>query len=185
MTDTLSDLQVQAALVFLGYNPGTLDGQSGPKTRAALSSFAAAYGLQDQPEDVQRASLVAAIAKTIQPLQDPFQGIRHFRPKEFTCKCGGRYCKGDTATMDHGLLVIDDQIRDHFDAVTTITSGVRCPQHNANEGGVYNSRHLTGHANDLIVRGFSSDMVLAYVQTLPGVNYAYAIDGSAVHIDTK
>jgi uncharacterized protein YcbK (DUF882 family) len=50
-------------------------------------------------------------------------------------------------------------------------------------GGVSNSRHLEGKAMDFSIRGKTSAQVLAYVQKQPEIRYAYAIDGSYVHMD--
>lgn len=75
------------------------------------------------------------------------------------------------------------KVREHFNVPVTISSGLRCPTHNANNKGVYNSRHLTGKAMDFSVRGFSASSVLAYVQSLPEIRYSYAIDGTWVHMD--
>lgn len=197
--------ETQALLDLLGYNPDKdqparirrtfVDGIDGPKTRAALDAFEADYGCRED-------GLIGALAGTVvkvdrssfdelieDALPDPelpanFAGIKYFRPEEFRCKCGGKYCNGHTAEMDHKLLTILDRVRDYFNAPVIITSGIRCEQHNRNVGGVYNSRHRTGHAADIVVRGFSSAMVDAYVGSIVGVNYHYCIDGSAVHVDT-
>lgn len=127
----LTCLQVQAALIFLGYNPGTTDGFDGPRTKAALMQFARDYALSTQPVDVQEASLVAAISGSIQPKKDPEQpaqsaavsleqymqadgfyhipkGINipvseHFRSGEFDCRCKRPGCKW---TIIHPKLLI-------------------------------------------------------------------------------
>jgi uncharacterized protein YcbK (DUF882 family) len=53
------------------------------------------------------------------------------------------------------------------------------------EGGVANSRHIKGTAMDFCIRGLPSSIVLPYVQAQKEVRYAYAIDGSYVHMDVK
>ena len=53
----------------------------------------------------------------------------------------------------------------------------------ANVGGVDGSRHKSGKAMDFRVEGHGAKAVLGYVQTLPHIRYAYAIDGSYVHMD--
>ena len=73
-------------------------------------------------------------------------------------------------------------MRTAFDAPVLISSGVRCPAHNAAVGGVKNSRHLLGKAMDFRVKNVSGEKLLAYVRTLP-VRYVYRIDGSYVHMD--
>ena len=42
-----------------------------------------------------------------------------------------------------------DEIRRRAGVPLKVNSGVRCTQHNADVGGVWNSLHLTGHAIDL------------------------------------
>ena len=78
-----------------------------------------------------------------------------------------------------------DAVRAHFGKAIIPSSGVRCPTHNANVGGVSNSRHLSGKAVDFSVPGLSADMVLSYVQHRNGIRYAYAIDASYVHMDIE
>lgn len=195
--------QVQCLLSYLNYYTKEIDGIYGYNTKQATIAFQKAYGIDADgiPGETTYKALRHAVcygmtqvyvdenaAASDQPTQDesesgPFDGIKYFKESEFRCKCSG-LCNKDTAVMDHALLVILDKVREHFGVCVTVTSGIRCSQHNANVGGVYNSRHLTGHASDIVVRGFSSSSVLDYVQSLSGVNYSYAIDSSAVHIDT-
>lgn len=109
--------------------------------------------------------------------------IEHFTKDEFKCKCGGRYCDGFPNEPDELLVRLSEKTRVHFGEPMIITSGLRDARHNANCGGVYNSRHLLGKAVDFRIRGKHSGQVLAYVSTLPGVRYAYAIDSNHVHMD--
>ena len=76
-------------------------------------------------------------------------------------------------------------MRERFGAPVHVSSGVRCEQHNANVGGAEGSRHKLGKAMDFRVEGKSASTVLSYVKTLPAIRYAYAIDGSYVHMDVK
>lgn len=80
------------------------------------------------------------------------------------------------------LVRLAERVRTAFDAPVLISSGVRCPAHNAAVGGVKNSRHLLGKAMDFRVKNVSGEKLLAYVRTLP-IRYAYRIDGSFVHMD--
>lgn len=106
-----------------------------------------------------------------------------FSRDEFVCKCGGKYCNGDTAEMDTALLDILQKIRDKY-GVAIVTSGVRCPQHNRNVGGVGNSRHVNGKAADIYIKGctVSGKTLVNYAYSL-GCRYSYCIDEYAVHID--
>lgn len=109
--------------------------------------------------------------------------IEFFTPDEFKCKCGGRYCNGYPAEMREEVVRICDNARRHFGRPGHIISGLRCQIHNANEGGVANSQHMYGEACDLQIEGVSSDQLLAFIQTQPGVRYAYKINGTNVHFD--
>ena len=67
-----------------------------------------------------------------------------FTPEEFACRCG---C---------GQLVIDPELMESLFAARVIagipfvvTSGYRCPAHNARVGGVNDSAHTLGQAADI------------------------------------
>ena len=65
------------------------------------------------------------------------------------------------------------------------TSTVRCAAHNKAVGGVYNSRHLLGQAMDFYIPGMTAAQILALVRQQKEVRYAYAIDGTHVHMDVN
>ena len=46
-----------------------------------------------------------------------------------------------------------------------------------------NSRHLLGQAMDFQIPGLTAQEILALVRQQPEAAYAYAIDGSTVHMD--
>lgn len=109
--------------------------------------------------------------------------IKYFNKNEFKCRCGGKYCNGFPAEPSQLLIKAADQVREYFNTSVNVTSGLRCPIHNTNEGGVSNSRHITGKAMDFYVTGKSADTVLAFVLTLPNIRYAYKINDRCVHMD--
>ncbi|HDX6471612.1 TPA: DUF882 domain-containing protein, partial [Escherichia coli] len=84
---------------------------------------------------------------------------KHFSRKEFKCKCG----KCDYDTIDAELLVILEDVREHFGKPVIINSGNRCPTHNKNVGGAANSYHVRGRAADIVIKGVSPDIVHAYL----------------------
>ena len=114
-----------------------------------------------------------------------WDGIKYFAREEFRCKCGGKSCGGFPAEPEETLVRIADTIRDTAGVPVTVSSGVRCPTHNAAVGGKYNSRHLSGKAMDFCVRGWNSARTLTLVRQQSGVRYAYAIDESFVHMDVE
>ena len=117
--------------------------------------------------------------------KDFWEDIRYFKKDEFKCKCGGKHCGGFPVEPDEKLVRLADRVRAHFGAAATVSSGVRCEKHNAFVGGVANSRHTKGTAVDFCIRGLPSSIVLPYVQAQKEMRYAYAIDGSFVHMDVK
>lgn len=202
--------QIQALLDYLGYNPGVVDGDNGPKTTAAIKAFQAAEALVvDGVPGVQtQAALKGAVANdkfaTDQSMpasgQPPnaegpavpgfWADIRYFsREAEFVCQCGGKYCSGFPAEPEEKLVRLAERVREHFGQPITVSSGVRCATHNANVGGVANSRHLSGKAVDFRVQGVSGATVLAYCQGLVNageLRYAYRIkNGDYVHMDVQ
>lgn len=188
--------QIQNLLQYLGYYTIQVDGLPGPGTTAAVKAFQADNGLDADgiPGQLTQKALVDAVAKgRFKPSDRPQEGqggafwsdIKYFTREEFRCKCGGKYCNGFPAEPQEGMVRALDAVRAHFGKAIIPSSGVRCPTHNANVGGVSNSRHLSGKAVDFSVPGLSADMVLSYVQHRNGIRYAYAIDASYVHMDIE
>ena len=192
-------LQIQCLLQYLGYYTITVDGIWGQGSEQATKDFQKAEGLEDDgiPGKLTQAALLDAVAKgrfkaadTTQPDSEEtgtealwWNDIKYFTRAEFRCKCGGKYCNGFPAEPQEGMVRAIDNVREHFGKAFTPNSGVRCPTHNANVGGVSNSRHLYGKAVDFHVPGKTAAQVLAYLATLPGLGYCYAIDADNVHMD--
>lgn len=165
-------------------------GLAGNKTMAATIWFQKAVGLTPTgiADSVTRSVILSNAGP--EPQEKPensdwWENIEFFDRGEFRCKCGGVHCDGFPAEPKEALVRLADDARRHFGAVVDVSSGVRCKTHNAAVGGVANSRHLTGKAMDFRVRGKTAAQVLAYVKTLPGVRYAYAINDTYVHMDVE
>lgn len=166
--------QKQHLLNYLGYDTGGVDGIWGKCSQQAEKDFRAARNCPDAP--LENALRVAVAGENV------WDTVKYFTPGEFDCKCG---CGCDTQ-VDPRLLRLADKVRGHFGAPCIVSSGVRCQQHNDSlPGSVPNSRHLQGKAMDFRIDGISATKTLAYVQSLPGVRYAYAIDKNYVHMDVK
>ena len=168
--------QVQRLLLSMGNDPGVIDGIWGKNSQAALD--AALAGGKDIAvptfDDLVEDTLVA----------DWWKDIKHFTRDEFACKCPR--CGGFPVEPEKDLVSVLDDIREHFDAPTRISSGVRCAKHNAEVGGVAGSRHKLGKAADFCVTGHSSTIVKVYCDKLIKAGkliYCYCIDGSYVHAD--
>lgn len=167
-------------MCYLGLYDGAIDGVWGERSIAAAKAFQKAHDLT--ADGVFGEATEKAILEAITEEEDWWAGIRYFQPAEFACKCGA-YCDGYPAQMDRTLVQIADRVREHFGAAAVVSSGLRCVRHNANVGGVSNSRHLAGKAMDFCIAGKSAGEVLAYVQKQSEIRYAYAIDERFVHMD--
>ena len=104
----------------------------------------------------------------------------NFSVNEFQCK-GSGCCS--TVLIDDKLVSYDQQIRDHFGAAITITSGYRCATHNARVGGASGSRHTKGQATDIVVHGVPPLEVAQFAESI-GVKGIGLYD-DFVHIDTR
>ena len=188
----MTEKQIQNLLQYLGYYSGPVDGILGGKSIAAIRGFQAVYGLTVDgiAGEQTRKKLIDAVAGTAvqaekteaQPEGSFWEDIRYFKRSEFACKCGS--CGGFPAEPKEAMVRIADQIREHFGSPARVISGLRCPTHNKAVGGKSNSQHMYGEAVDLRVDGVGWEKLLAYTKTLPGVRYAYHIEGSNnIHFD--
>lgn len=187
--------QKQCLLQFLGYYDGVVDGAWGAKSKAATKAFQQAHGLvaDGVAGDETQKAMKKAVAEwtstdnrtTNTATVDFWDEIKHFKKSEFACKCGGKYCNGYPADPKEKLIRVADDVREHFGKSMFVSSGLRCKQHNSNVGGVSNSRHLSGKAMDFCISGVSAAQILSYVQQKKEIRYAYAIDGSYVHMDIE
>lgn len=155
--------QKQNLLAYLGYYVGNIDGIWGTLSKTAMDSFEADFkGLDtpNMPEYAPEKALKHAVAYDLfktEPAKDEtgtfWDEIEYFGREEFRCQCKGKYCNGFPVEPQEKMVRTVDEIRRRLGVPVTIVesggSGVRCPVHNANVGGVANSNHLTGNAADL------------------------------------
>lgn len=194
--------QKQALLAYLGYYNGPLDGLWGEKSQRATIDFQRSYMEQEDVDGIFGAATEKRILEVIATGEKPvdknaengvivdttpvafWKDIRYFTRSEFRCPCGK--CGGFPVEPDETLVRLADQVREHFGAPATVSSGVRCQAHNDElPGSAKNSYHVKGKAMDFCVRGISGAKLLAYVKTLP-IHYAYQINGSDfVHMDVN
>ena len=201
----MTNEQKQCLLKYLGYYEGKVDGEWGSLSEKATLDFQKAFSAYNLDPDgicgdnTQKALKHAVAydmfraehkeAETLEPLKgitgNFWDGIKYWTREEFRCQCGGKYCNGFPAEPDKKLILVAENIRKHFGRPGHRSSGLRCKTWNAIQGGVSNSRHLTGKALDFRIEGCSAAQVLAYAITLPDVRYAYDIDGTYVHVDVE
>lgn len=129
---------------------------------------------------------------------------KNFRPEEFKCECGGRYCTGYPSYMKKVELKNLQSIRDHWKKPMKVTCGLRCrPYNNSLKGSITNSKHLTGYACDFYMPGVTDTLAnrksaIKWIKKLPNHGYTYgnginsyglalsaSYMGNALHTDTN
>lgn len=182
--------QMQLLLAYLGYYTGAIDGIWGSGSQEASRRFREDFGLEadaDISDALRHAVAYGVPEKDTAPEEGSFwEEIEFFTRQEFACKCGlyhAPYCDGYPAEPKEAMVRIADRVRRELGVPVTVVSGLRCPQHNADSGGVANSQHMAGEACDISARGISADTLLGKVLSIPGVRYAYKINETNVHFD--
>lgn len=184
----MSVKQIQHLLAFLGYYRGTVDGIWGMVSEKAASRFQQDYGgltVDGIAGEETQAALRLAVANGIPRKSEEsfWDHIRYWTREEFRCRCGGKYCAGFPAEPDQTLVELVEDLREKAGRTGHASSGLRCVDWNRIQGGVSNSRHLTGKALDFSVEGMSGKDLLSMAQSDPRTRYAYIIDGAWVHVD--
>lgn len=109
-----------------------------------------------------------------------FQVTEHFNLREFQCKCG---C--GTLKISSRLIAMLEALRQELKVPFVITSGYRCPTHNANVGGDKNSFHMQGLACDIICpQGYSVEE-FARICLDHGFSVGAYHAQSFVHVDVR
>lgn len=188
--------KVQLLLLALGYDPGQADGIAGKKTQEAVRAFQRDRGIAQDGiagKDTQGALRKAIFDDWQKPESSEalpqektgtwWDEIRYFTRSDpyIGCSCGE--CGGFPAEPSEKLMRLADAVREAAGRPLVPTSTVRCKAHNAAVGGVWNSRHLLGHAMDFCIPGMTAKQILSIVGKQTGVVYMYAIDDNTVHMD--
>lgn len=189
----MTNEQKQCLLRYLGYYTGDVDGIWGEQSRTATRDFQNDNGLSADGNfgNATKKVILSHVAAETGFKKTASSGtktswwkeIKYFTRDEFKCRCGGKYCKGFPVEPQEKLVRVADVMRRNLGGAANVTSGVRCTRHNANVGGVSNSRHLSGKAMDFGVDGKNADQILAEANKHPEIRYAYKIDDDHVHID--
>lgn len=108
--------------------------------------------------------------------------MRFFKMAEFACKhCGELPPQG----MNEVLLAKLDELRDRIGEPIIVTSGYRCPAHNAEVGGVSNSQHVLGNAADIVCENVSVDELADVAAAIGFDGIGRYRDDGFVHVDCR
>lgn len=154
---------VQLMLLLKGYDPGEPDGVFGADTYNAVIALQKDYGI-DADGVVGRDTLSILIGHEIPESggsgewqkYDP-DNLPNFGADEFKCECGcGGDVKGETKCK---MQLLRDKICEYYgmDVPINITSGFRCKEQNARDGGVPDSLHTVGEACDMYLGNIPMD----------------------------
>lgn len=129
---------------------------------------------------------------------------KNFKPSEFRCDCGGRFCCGYPSFMKPHMLMHIQAIRDHYGKPITVTQGLRCKGRNKQlNGSIVNSKHMSGMAVDFYQKGVTDTlanrrMSIKWIKKQPFHSYTYgnginsngykvkaAYMGNCLHTDVK
>lgn len=108
-----------------------------------------------------------------------WSNVNHFAPGEFVCKCG---CGAGEDTMQGDFVYRLDRARGLAGVSFAITSGYRCPRHNAEIGGVSSSSHVNGWAADIACGGSRSRATIVTAAIEAGFN-RIGIAKDFIHLD--
>ena len=197
--------QKQHLLAYLGYYTADVDGIWGDLSRRATEAFQRGYqltvdGLFGEETQTRILEVIASgeqPQQTAEPAEDPAEAtgktgtfwdeIQYFTREEFRCQCKGKYCNGFPVEPQEKLVRTVDEIRRRLGVPVSIVdaggSGVRCPVHNANVGGVANSEHLGGNAADLHSEK-SPDEMYAVAEEVMGNTGGIGLYSWGIHVDT-
>ena len=118
-----------------------------------------------------------------------WDNIQNFKPAEFICHCGR--CNGSTPggvadLMDQDFITKLDWLRNDLGFPIGITSGYRCPDHNASVSSTgRDGPHTTGMAVDLDLNRERAFKILKHIEELGfmGLGVQQKDAGRFIHLD--
>lgn len=108
--------------------------------------------------------------------------MRHFDLSEFACKCCGQLPPNG---MNPVLLEALDDLRENLGVPVYVSSGYRCPDHNAAVGGVPNSQHVQGNAADIYIDGRYNKLYNAVIESESFDGVGRYPQSEFVHVDER
>ena len=158
------------------YYDGPIDGIDGHGTQAGAEKFLRDYGF----------TVEAATDKNVGGESDFWDEIEFFSREEFRCPCPR--CGGFPKEPDETMVRYADEIRRRLGVPVGVVdsggSGVRCPEHNAEVGGVNGSQHMLGKAADLH-SSKSPEEMYRVAEEVMGNTGGIGIYSWGIHIDSR
>lgn len=106
---------------------------------------------------------------------------KYFSTSETECHCGCGYNPVSSVLLD--LL---DDMREAVGQPLQLSCACRCPEHNAEVGGEWNSQHIYGTAADVIVPdGWTVDEIAEIAENLGADGVGRYYDDEFVHVDVR
>lgn len=153
------------------YYNGPLDGIWGPQSQAAAERFLRDFAGEEVPK---------------KPPDSFWNEIEFFKREEFRCPCPR--CGGFPVEPDEIMVRNADEIRRRLGVPVSVVdgggSGVRCPEHNAEVGGVNGSQHILGKAADLH-SSKSPEEMYRVAEEVMGDTGGIGIYDWGIHIDSR
>jgi uncharacterized protein YcbK (DUF882 family) len=111
---------------------------------------------------------------------------KNFSRRELACKCGCKIVPTGIAANLAQLAQALQQLRDLAGVPLIVTSGHRCPQHNAAVGGAKGSQHMQGIAADIWSKHLTPVELKALAEKIPAfANGGIGLYSRWVHVDTR
>lgn len=155
------------------YYNGELDGKWGPQSKEAVKRFLADFTGEEATPDPE-------------PAGSFWDDIEFFKRQEFRCPCPR--CGGFPVEPDEIMVRNADEIRRRLGVPVSVVdgggSGVRCPEHNAEVGGVNGSQHILGKAADLH-SSKSPEEMYRVAEEVMGNTGGIGIYDWGIHIDSR
>jgi len=107
----------------------------------------------------------------------------HFSRDEMACRCCGKI--GGYSENLKKLLICLERLRELVGGSLNVTSGYRCPGHNADVGGMPNSYHLKDMAADLSSPGYPLEKLAKLAQSAGFKGIVIEEDQGIVHCDIR
>lgn len=159
----------QEKLKYLGFYTGAIDGIEGVKTKRAYKELQDKYFFRAKDKDGKYGNNTEKLllcAFNVKKYAKNFD----LKKDKLYCRCKGKFCTGYPATISVSLLKDLQEIRNKYGA-TTVTSMLRCKEHNKDVGGSTNSKHLQGKAVD-----YRNKHTLTLKQRKDCINYWFTLE---------